>query len=109
MTCGDNHNKKEVEGFDAFNDIMKGLENDANKLKQRRNMLIGVIVGVVLYHFILFTFGAVDVINHCASDKHTSQILLLLFVPFYSLIYLFVRKTTCPLNRNRKKSRRGTR
>ena len=62
----------------------------------------GVLVAAgifILIHIILFVFGVSDVIKHCAADNRVLQILLLWFIPFYTIIYLFVRKTSCPNNR----------
>ena len=54
-----------------------------------------VIIVVFVIHLIISIFGIVDAVKYC-KENTAIQILLLLFVPFYTVIYLFIRKSACP-------------
>lgn len=96
--------------MDNYNNIQEGYSDitapplppppptpNGDNRKIKNGIATGLIVFIVLValHFILVIFGIVDVTKHCPTREHTLRILLLLFVPFYPLIYLFIRKTTC--------------
>ena len=55
--------------------------------------IVFLVLGLI--HLIIAIFGIVDAVKHC-KDNTAIQILLLLFVPFYTIIYLFIRKSSCP-------------
>lgn len=76
------------------------ISSDNNyKLKpdEESGIGVGVVIFIVfiLLIFILHIVSIVDVAINCKENKLV-QLLLVLFVPFYAIIYFFIKKSMCP-------------
>jgi hypothetical protein len=75
-----------------------------NESKITTGETIGIIllIGFFVFLFVIHIVSIVDVARHC-KENQLVQLLLVLFVPFYAIIYFFIKKSVCPRKPIKKK------
>ena len=70
-----------------------------SELKLSTGEISGIIlfIALVLFFLIIHILSIVDVARHC-KENQLVQLLLVIFVPFYAIVYFFIKKSMCPRN-----------